>query len=741
MGADHEQINCHKNFNTIMTVTQLPIKIPKIEYRNLKEFTYLSDNIEKHAKPNNTCCISDETSMINNEHPHLHSIPIKTLQDDDIPILDAYVKMGYLKKNSTSYIRTDKHGFPRLLIQIKDNQLKQLSQATHPEVYNYTQQLPKQLNKYLDTINDIKVTQIEDNKPKKIGFEKIINPNLDPIESDAMMYGKNKQTLFAAAKRQIKTAPLPSSTMAKQFIDFCKQKIEEDIGEDLNTFGYNEAQWFTHLPASKQKAITPVRTYYREPHIFNLIYSEAEQDQILTEDYEAIVKAEIQSTDGKPRMVCSIPQRTKYTMGPVTWQLEELCARKLKGYCGGKNLTQMAEDINKYYNEGFTKVVEGDGSAFDNSQDVTLKEVDRYLYERVADKVYHVPKDEFYKQSHKYYKTMNVKYTEENKKITYLRYKVLGTVFSGDADTTLANTIRMAMYNRFSNEQAGLRYGIDYVCFSKGDDFTVLYKPYVSDDFIQEIYRTHFLTKPEGKYDICDTRIEHLGQICKFLDMGGPNSLKFCSLRAWYKNPYTDEVTLTRDPAKLFTLSQYAIKTKTYKPAQRVAYHLSQAMAYEASYQGIEIFDIMRYAHLHEALKIYESHKHQDKFQMVFNKEYNRLLKQKQREQHYDFGFGETMNIKLESIYGIQNRDQVEDLVYSDYWANMQLRYNIRTEINSKEELKYINDQINAEFDIEELKSRMGLLGKIKFLSELKYEYFKIYKDNQKEEPQKEGPH
>jgi hypothetical protein len=728
VGAGHDQINCH-------------INLPKEDIRNQKEFTFLSTNIEKHAKPNNTCCIDSEKALINNEHPHLKAIPISTLQWDDLEILDDYVKLGYLTKNNTHYHRTAQHGFPRLLIQIKDQQLKCLAQQTHPEVYQYVHSLPRHLQKYTDTINDIVVAQIQDNKPKKIGFEKILNPINDPIEPQAMMYGKNKQTLFAAAKRQIKTAPLPSSTMSTEFVEFCKQKIEEDIGEDLNNFGYNEAQWFSHLPAQKQKAITPIRTYFRNPEIFNLIYSDKDKAKILDEDYEAIVKAEIQPTDGKPRMVCSIPQRTKYAMGPITWQLEELCAKKLRGYCGGKNLTQMAEDINYYYNQGFTKVVEGDGSAFDNSQDVTLKAIDRYIYDRVLEKVYHVPKNEFFRQSHKYYKTMNVKYTDNDKKITYLRYKVLGTVFSGDADTTLANTIRMAMYNRFTNEQAGLRYGIDYVCFSKGDDFTVLYKPYVSDAFIDNAYKTHFLPKPEGKYDLCDTRIQFLGQICKFLDKGGPTSLKFCSLRAWYKNPFSDEITLTRDPSKLFSLSQYAIKTKTYRPAQRVAYHLSQAMAYEASYQGIEIFDIMRLSHLYEALKIYEVYKNQKKFQMVFHKEYDRLLKQKQREENYDFGCGDKMNKKLADIYELQNRDQVEDLIYSDYWANMQMRYNIRTEINSKEELKYINDQINAEFDTEELKSQLGLLGKIKFLSEINYEYFKIYQNNQKEEPSQKGPH
>lgn len=685
----------------------------------MKEFTYLSENIEKHAKPNNTCCLYDEQSFIKNEHPFLHAIPKYTLEEDEIKIMNSLKNMGYLKETNDSYIRTTHHGFPRLLIQIKDKQLKQLSEDTHPEVYEYQNTLPRNLQRWCDTLNDITVSQILDNKTAKVGFEKILYPIEDPIVPEVMMYGKNKQTLFAAAKRQIKTAPLPNAHMAKHFILYAQQKIEEDIGEYLNNFGYNEAQWYSHLPAGKQQQIKPIRTYYRNPEIFNLIYTQSEKNKILSYEYEAIVKAELQPTDGKPRMVCSIPQRTKYAMGPVTWQLEEICAKHLKGYCGGKNLTEMAEEINDIYRQGFTKVVEGDGSAFDNSQDVTLKAIDRYIYQRVSNAVYHVPKQEFLKQAHKHYKTMNVKYVEDNKKITYLTYKVLGTVFSGDADTTLANTIRMAMYNRYANDMSGLRYGIDYVCFSKGDDFSVFYKPYVQDEVIRSIYEKYFLPKPTEAFEICDTRQGGLGQICKFLDIGGPNSLKFCSLRAWYKNPQTDDITLTRNPAKLYNLSKYAIKTKTYRPAQRVAYHLSQALAYQANYEGIKVFDLMRYAHMFEAIKIYELHKHEPKFFKSYQSEYNKLLRQKEREETYDFGCGELLNNKLRELYNVQDRDQFEDLIYNNYWQNMQAKYNQRNEVNTIEELKYINDQIEEEFCTEELKSQLGLLGRIKILEQL----------------------
>jgi hypothetical protein len=676
----------------------------------LCEFTYLSDNIEEHAKPNNTCCIKDKQSYILNTHPCLKKIPITAIPPEDAQLLNKFVEKHLLQRDDHYYYRTDTFGFPRLLIDIKDRDLKNLSHKTHPEVYEYIEKmrLPRELKHWFHTINDIPVAAIPDTTPKKIGFEKLLGSKIYDERKDVMMYGKNKQTLFAAAKRQIKTAPCPSSKIAIDFVNWTTQTIEKEIGDDLQSFSYNYNQWYNHLSAPKQLLIKDIDDYHHHRENF-IQLPKRRQEQVLSLHYEAIVKAELQPADGKPRMVCSIPQRIKYAMGPICWQLEEICTNKLRGYCGGKNLTEMALDIMKYLEQGFTKVVEGDGSAFDNSQDVMLKAVDRYIYGRIKDKVYHVPREEFELISNLHYKTMDVKYTLNQKKYTYMTYKVLGTVFSGDSDTTLANTIRMAMYNRYANEMFGLRYGVDYIVFSKGDDFSVLYKESIPDSLIDKIYDTYFLSKPNGEFKILDSRVGKLGQICKFLEKGAANSFKFCSLRSWYTDPLdSTKVTLTRNPAKLYTISQYAIKTKKMSNYRKAQYLIQQAVDYEMNYPGITVFEIMAQScRDHAALLLQHSGAAEHKIKIYEQ----HLLAQKKHKNEKQIEFTERSDINkiLMELFDIKARTKVENLIYAEYWDNIKAKENQRYDANTPEEIDFVNQQINAEFDTEELKTLVGI--------------------------------
>jgi len=675
------------------------------------QFTYLSENIEEHARPNNTCCIKNKQSYILNTHPGLEKLEKRILPEEDIKLFEKFVEKKLLMQDELFFYRTPTYGFPRLLIDIKDRDLNKIARQVHPEVYQYIEEmrLPRELKHWFHTINDIPVAMIPDITPRKIGFEKILGTKIHDESKDVMMYGKNKQTLFAAAKRQMKTAPCPSTKIAKDFISWATNTIETEIGEDLDSFSYNYNQWYNHLSAPKQILIEDIDNYHHHREKFFEL-PKKKQEQVLNLHYEAIVKAELQPADGKPRMVCSIPQRIKYAMGPVCWQLEEICTNKLRGYCGGKNLTEMATDIMKYLGQGFTKVVEGDGSAFDNSQDVLLKGLDRYIYNRIKNKIYHVPKEEFEMISNLHYKTMDVKYVLNQKKHTYMTYKVLGTVFSGDSDTTLANTIRMAMYNRYANEQFGLKYGQDYIVFSKGDDFSVLYKDSISNELIDTIYETYFLSKPEGNYKILDLRVGKLGQICKFLEKGAANSFKFCSLRSWYTDPLdSTKITLTRNPSKLYTISQYSIKTKSMSNLSKAKYLIQQAVDYEMNYPGIQIFEIMAESCRNHAYQLLLRSGDQERKL----KTYERMLAKKKRKDELKIEFTDRGDINkiLMKLYDIKARKKFENLVYAEYWENVKARENQRYDANTKDEIDYINQQINAEFDTEELKTLVGVIN------------------------------
>jgi hypothetical protein len=258
-------------------------------------------------------------------------------------------------------------------------------------------------------------------------------------------------------------------------------------------------------------------------------------------------------------------------------------------------------------------VVEGDGSAFDNTQDVLLKELDRYIYQKVADSVYHTEMASSWKKlflyfSQSYYKTMNIEYIDQDskKKKTMMTYSILGTVFSGDCDTTLANTIRMALYNRYVMDKAGFNYGQNYVAFSKGDDFTVMFNPtLITDKQVEQAYWKYFLPKPSGSYKIYDDRIYGIGQICKFLEFGQPNTIKFCSLRAWYINKQCTKIRLTRDPKKFLTLARFSRKMKSMTLPQKIIYLQDLANALQASYKGLTYFDTMAYIYCLRAKAIW----------------------------------------------------------------------------------------------------------------------------------------
>jgi len=609
-------------------------------HAHLYEPICLGQNIEKHA--------SAPLYPLNSTHPH-----IDYCQKENLKIFDLSKEMTRLKAKVLS---------------------------DHPKAENW--------------LDYVKVSDIKDNCKHKIMYEKILATDEIDQNQDVMMYNVCKHTIFAAAKRQMKMAPKPEPYVADDFVNYAINKIEENVGEYLTNFGYSYQQWYEHNNAAKQKKIDE----YYDMLQNRSKYTEKQIKQLESEEYEGICKIELQPTNGKPRMVCSIPVKTKVTMGPVTWQLEEIMAHHMPGYCGSKNNQQMSEMINKFIAQGFTKVVEGDGSAFDNTQDVTLKEIDRYLYRRVEPYVYHVPKQQFHKISQELYKQMAVNYfTEKGTKKTMFRYKILGSVFSGDADTTLCNTLRMALYNMYVNEKAGLKYGKDFVLFSKGDDFTVLYKPYISNDFIRQAYYKYFLKEAPTTFTVYG-----LGQVLKMLEFGQPDSISFCSLKAFFRDQNEETIILTRDINKFLNITRYSRKIKTLTGTKRKAYLIQQARALLASYKGIKIFDMLAEAFMFAASLVDENTKD---FTMAINyaTEIQGIIKNKILKG--DFRYEDENTILL---YGIKSRQKFYK-IEGAYWETMKYIQEMANYNLTQEEADYINKQIENMIAIEIFKSSMGL--------------------------------
>lgn len=558
-------------------------------------------------------------------------------------------------------------------------------------------------NQQKNWLDFCQVAKIKCDCPKKLAFEKILALQDLDQKKQAMAYNTCIHSIFAAAKRQMKRAPTPDPQVADDFVKFAKEYITQHIGDDLKNFGYSFEQWYKHNDFKKQKDIDR----FLQSRVDRASFTKREYADLNTIKYKGICKVEIQPTDGKPRMVCSIPIRTKVAMGPVTWRLEEICSKKLPGYCGNKNLQQMTNAVNEILAEGFTKIVEGDGSGFDNTQDVTLKEVDRWLYRQVLDKIYHVEKSEFQFISQQIYKTMVVQYMENGKKKNLFEYSILGTVFSGDCDTTLCNTIRMALYNIYVNQKAGLVLNKDFKVWSKGDDFTIFYKPYVSNQLIQQAYDKYFI---RAERVTGQPQVYGLGQILKFLTIGGADTLSFCSLRAIYTSVAENKIILVRDYRKFENISRYARKIKILRGKQRIAYLLQQATALRTAYHGITIFELMAQAFEQAARNYaYLSTKNEVQANELINKAMNLIVKmatyaRKAVSEYQDTYENETMVM----LYNIQKNKHFFK-IQGNYWETVKrlqekVSYNL-----TKQEYEYVNQQINAEMDYENFKSDMGL--------------------------------
>lgn len=597
---------------------------------------------------------------------------------------------------STNHPHTKYQNCPRIQLKMLDPELKQ-----------YEQLLAKNDPEWFNLITPDSITC---DCPKNPKFEQLFDK--ESTSDEAMCWTACKHTTLAAAKRQMKAAPTPTEEVAEDFFQHSKRIIDKEMGEQLKNFGYSVTDWYNHLTQKKQKALEHVLNYYKGD-ITKI--PRKELSNIHKTHYTGILKEEVQGPDGKPRMVCSIPQKVKYIMGPVTWHLEEIAQDHLQGYCGGKNLDQMAAYINQHLSQGFTKIVEGDGSAFDNTQDVSLKEVDRYIYRLVADKIYHVPKKDFLEHSQAIYKTMDIEYIDKNtkKKKPLLRYTILGTVFSGDCDTTLMNTIRMALYNRYVNDKAGLVYGKDYVVFSKGDDFTLMYKPYVTNQFINDAYYHYFLDKnPDPSTP--NASIYGLGQVLKFLEFGDASIIKFCSLNAWFTDPTEQLIYLTRDVHKFLTLGKYSKKAKTYTVLQKIAYLNDQAVSLILNYPNIQLFQHIAQHYMDLANRIMQDEGLTP--QIIINY----IRRQEQLQNRYKYKptsdlfiqyFAELENLYIECV---QHR-RVQFKIQGEYWETMKYHETKHEETLPLEQAIYISKLIENEVSIEVIKSMYDVRLKKKF--------------------------
>lgn len=185
------------------------------------------------------------------------------------------------------------------------------------------------------------------------------------------------------------------------------------------------------------------------------------------------------------------------------------------------------------------------------------------------------------------------------------------------------------------------------------------------------------------------------------LDFGQPDSISFCSLKAFYRDQNENEIILTRDINKFLNITRYSRKIKTLTGIKRKAYLIQQARALLASYKKIKIFEVLAEAFMFAAAMVDSK----DDFNHAINlaTTLQGIIKNKIIKGDYRYEDENTI-----MLYGIKSRKQ-NHKIEGAYWDTMKYIQELCDYNLTQEEADYINKQIENQIAIEIFKSSMGL--------------------------------
>lgn len=383
---------------------------------------------------------------------------------------------------------------------------------------------------------------IKDPFGKKIDFGEV--PTCNCIAGDIKkvsvyktypMFNDEKSTVYhscwlnnvSALNRLCFNYPKPDPTVLKQFEKWFDPIFRDEIQPLIIAAVINKDAWFNRLTAGKQNE---VKDYYFPGS--NGMLNTISLDKINEYNtYVNFVKTEKQfgqeAFKRKTRCICSPGAGYKYIMGPVTYALEQQF-KSFKGYGAPLTWGDQERYLDSFYDRGMESTIQLDGSSFDNTQSLEFKRlIDHRIYKSVLDlNNIHVDSDVFTAVSCAEVRKVVPKCIIRGKAVSYGSVTIEGKVFSGSCDTTLMNTIRMALYQRFLVESYSGLAKDEYELWVKGDDVCIFTDP----------SRVNAITKSLGKLFISPAAFKKengivygIGQIAKFTKIGTIIDFDFCS--------------------------------------------------------------------------------------------------------------------------------------------------------------------------------------------------------------------
>lgn len=412
---------------------------------------------------------------------------------------------------------------------------------------------------------------------------------------ECIIYASCPANLFCAMKRQGLITPRVDPVVLSDFNKFCDHIFDTEIAPLLENFDYSYEVWYNHLTYNQQNEIDRVEKQDIDDSqkVYNL-FCKRESQMVEGEATQNTYGETTSDAMPKNRCISAPNAEYKYVHGPVVYALEKIFKHSFKGYTSGLSFTDKEQLYNARRARGLINRVDGDGSAYDTTQDTLLK-FERRIYKWLADtdKITHVSKqawDIFTSDE------VKMKVTYQSQDDIYSRQifgilKVLGRVMSGNMDTTFGNTLRMAMYNRYVWEWCMKVPKDSYDLDCQGDDFDVFHDGNISNETIASYYYKVW-QKGEFKDGKFLLPIHGLGQILKFISFGTISDTSFCSTECFYC-PQCKSYKIVRQLERFITLNQWS-KTLLSLSNHDQAYFLT--CLYEANKLWIGELDIFKQA-------------------------------------------------------------------------------------------------------------------------------------------------
>lgn len=417
----------------------------------------------------------------------------------------------------------------------------------------------------VSTMNDLSALECSCKNETQQAAYKMYNTSTNMITTPVIVWNNCAKTLWASMLRHVAEVPLPDPQCIAEYEMFVDNHVMPQIVEKLTNFDYSVTEWYNHLDYNKQLEIDNIKEITDTPSEYNMFCKR--EVQLVDEPKDNYNDCGLPKT----RAIAGPQAQDKYVLGPVAWALEAVFADNFEGYCGGLNWDQLEHKIATYYNEGFEYILQGDGSGFDRTQSHELKYLDRQIYKILAENVYHVDKEVFLTKSTGRYRKLTGKYFDKGVTRNVGTINIDATVTSGNPDTTLMNTARMATYCRFMAYKAG----VEVKVLAKGDDFVVFYKKQTDAELLKEQFYKYWSKKNANL-----GRNYGLGIIIKFITTGTLETFDFCSthLICDFSNK---KFKIVRQWDRIVELGAYSMKALAYSKEQKRQYLYDQAVAME----------------------------------------------------------------------------------------------------------------------------------------------------------------